>query len=262
MAISDNVPGVKVTVAVDGTDLTEYRDEDLEEEEGTTTRFIEAKTGQTFEVRITVDRGFHFAGDTLACYVSLDGQWVHTPLIGQDSCRFQSHCRTSSGALTGDGMLRKYQFAELEGKSSICLYEAFSHADPGPLVNDGCMTTEDAKQFKELGTIKVRVAHRRKTAMIGRNGEAQFADTLSVPEKALKGQAMSHRAQYCFLRSYTSIWPIADTSTGFKRQCPWSSQPFGTWSLSEASRLMWPVSSSDTARSVMVRTAPRHRCSY
>jgi hypothetical protein len=46
MAISEYLPGVVVDVQVNGTSLKEYQDPELEEQQRTTTRYVEAESGQ------------------------------------------------------------------------------------------------------------------------------------------------------------------------------------------------------------------------
>lgn len=114
MAVTDLLPGVVIAVTVGGNDLQEHRDDDLEEETRTTTRYIEATSGQNFAVRIKVKQGFRFAGDALSFHVHVDGHWMHAPLISAASCTFLPNSRSSEGRLEANGELRRYQFSTLE----------------------------------------------------------------------------------------------------------------------------------------------------
>ena len=112
MAICNGLPGVQVTVTVSGHDLQEYRNEEENEDDGrTTTRYIEAKSGQTFEVSYSVDRHFNFVGDTVAFYEHVDGHLMSAPLLFISDAPYSG---SSLGRKEKDGRLRRYQFASLE----------------------------------------------------------------------------------------------------------------------------------------------------
>ncbi|KAG9550739.1 hypothetical protein KCU71_g14049, partial [Aureobasidium melanogenum] len=81
MAVLDGLPGVEVTVIVDGEDLHEYWDADMEDEEDTVTKYIEAVDGAHFAVKIKVTEDATFKGDTLAFKIKVDGSMIRQPLI-------------------------------------------------------------------------------------------------------------------------------------------------------------------------------------
>lgn len=120
MAISDELPGVEVAVTVGGNDLKEYRDEDLEEEEGTTTRYIEAVSGQQFAIRMKVPRRFQFVADTLRFRTYIDGNYIGGVNVYAADCRHGPHTITRTRCHVSAREARKLEFSGLEtGKSSL-----------------------------------------------------------------------------------------------------------------------------------------------
>ena len=114
MAISDDLPGIEVAITVDEADLKEYRDPDLDEDERTTTRYIEATSGQAFAIRIKVSRKFKFAGDTLAFRIRVDGRKVGYPLVSSYRCRFASYELVERGCRVSETKTRRFEFSSLE----------------------------------------------------------------------------------------------------------------------------------------------------
>lgn len=57
MAILKTLPGVEVTIRVKGKALQEYGDKMLDDDFDTVSRYIEAQSGQTFEIKIVTKPG-------------------------------------------------------------------------------------------------------------------------------------------------------------------------------------------------------------
>ncbi|GIZ44174.1 hypothetical protein CKM354_000737800 [Cercospora kikuchii] len=74
MAINDVFPGIEVAVMVDGEPLQEYTETAFEPEEKTVTRYVEAKSNQTFAMRISVAEGTPMKGNCLTFYIHIDGK--------------------------------------------------------------------------------------------------------------------------------------------------------------------------------------------
>lgn len=122
MAVSDEIPGLEVTITVNGKPLKEYEDTTLREEERTVTRYIEAVSGQEFKVCFKVRNGAHFAGNLLACKISMDGNFVVTPILRKVSSRHGDHVRTIDGQEQAEGMMKKFFFSAIEtGTCAIAL---------------------------------------------------------------------------------------------------------------------------------------------
>lgn len=114
MAIGKELPEVEVTVVVDGVALKEYHDHDLDEDDRTITRYIEAASGKNFEVHIKVDKGCNFIGDCLVFAIEVDGKMADTPIIRARRCARAAYSYGSQGLMTSNTQCRKYTFASLE----------------------------------------------------------------------------------------------------------------------------------------------------
>ena len=116
MAINDIMPGVKVEVFVNGQALTEHTDKDLDNDERTITRYIEAISGEEFEIRVELDEEFKFKGNCLSWDVFADGQLLTEHTVRAAS---KKRCGISDSINDGDGTKRAFRFASLEtGKYS------------------------------------------------------------------------------------------------------------------------------------------------
>ena len=111
MAIIDDLPGVVIEIIVKGTALKEYEDDELDEDERTVTRYIEAVSGQEFAVRIKRLPNCEFKGDCISFTITADGQDVDFPLLSKTKGR---HTHLSEGKEEAGGYERKYRFADLE----------------------------------------------------------------------------------------------------------------------------------------------------
>ena len=117
MAVTEHLPGVTITVVVDGVDLKEYRDADIQEETRTITRYIEAVSGKNFEIYITLDKDCEFFGEDLSFRICVDGKWTHTPLMNKSAIGTP---RVSFGIRVAETRLTKYMFTSLQtGKTHV-----------------------------------------------------------------------------------------------------------------------------------------------
>lgn len=114
MAILDSLPGVEITVVVDGEDLHEYQDTDMEDEENTVTKYVEAVTGANFAIKIMVPKKFGFEGTCLSFHVLVDGAEAEHPLIQPRHVRRAPKVRSVEGARVSNTHIRKFRFTELE----------------------------------------------------------------------------------------------------------------------------------------------------
>lgn len=111
MAIIDASPGVEVEMIVDDLPLKEYEDSEIDEEdERTTTRFVEAMSSQVFGIRCKLLPNFKYEGNGVGFSLSADGTFVDGRFIMKDSLQTV----ISKGYQAGQGDVRKYRFAELE----------------------------------------------------------------------------------------------------------------------------------------------------
>lgn len=126
MVVSESIPGIEVEVIVGGVALKEHQDHDLEEEDRTVTRFIEATPGEIFTVRINVLPNVRFESDHIACNIYADGTWVESPLLAARDI--------GSPVVRGyrwlvDGRAQKCRFADLEIGKSACMIHFYPLAD-------------------------------------------------------------------------------------------------------------------------------------
>ena len=111
MAISDILPGVKIEIIVNGAALKEYEDDTVNDEERTVTRYVEAASGQVFEVLIEVSPAFKFEGERVRFQIHADGVCVDSPLIAKSAFNVT---RLSEGREVAGGKVKRYRFASLE----------------------------------------------------------------------------------------------------------------------------------------------------
>ncbi|KAL2032885.1 hypothetical protein VTO58DRAFT_106057 [Aureobasidium pullulans] len=175
MAILDSLPGVEITVVVDGEDLHEYQDADMEDEENTVTKYVEAVTGANFTIKIMVPKKFGFEGTCLSFHVLVDGAEAEHPLIQPRHVRRAPKVRSVEGARVSNTHIRKFRFTELE------------------TVNDhGFGLPKDLERVKELGYIRVEVFHKTVKNISKRVCKELQKDEGFISEKAIKGKAISH----------------------------------------------------------------------
>ncbi|KAK5116689.1 hypothetical protein LTR62_007363 [Meristemomyces frigidus] len=107
---SDAVPGLNVTIFVDGSPVQEHRDGEEVDEGQEVTRWVEAKDGKNFEVRMKATERLHFKGDSILCHVYVDGDSADRPIIGKSTLRNL----VSAGRQFPGGLVQQYRFACLE----------------------------------------------------------------------------------------------------------------------------------------------------
>lgn len=119
MAVLDSLPGVEVTVVVDGKDLHEYRDADMEDDENTVTKYIEAVDDANFAINIKATKDARFEGTCLAFKVLVDELVVRRPLIDSAHVRRRNYVRIVDGVQTKAEHSRKLKFNALETGESM-----------------------------------------------------------------------------------------------------------------------------------------------
>lgn len=112
MAVIDVLPAVQVEMTVDDVALKEYKDPDLEEkDERTTTQYVEAASGQVFEVRCMVAANFKYEGNCFHIIIYADGTRIDGWFMEKG---YGAQTVVSKGYNPGDGAIRKYRFADLD----------------------------------------------------------------------------------------------------------------------------------------------------
>jgi hypothetical protein len=168
-------------VEVGGVALEEYEDEDTEQANTTTslTKYIEAVSGANFSLKLTVQPGWTMQADFIGWFIDLDGKQCGGGAVKSESYDGSRSCTSvlhgiASGA-GGDWTERKFRFADI---------------NIGEVPDD--LNPEELKQqYEALGNISVKI-WRMRLLEIKDHSEATRHNSLGiVPEKALKGQALS-----------------------------------------------------------------------
>jgi len=77
MAVLDGVPGLEVTVLVNGAPLDEYVDSDEETSPAEVIKYVEAVSGAVFHVKYDIGSAFTVKAEHgVQVELSLDGKWV------------------------------------------------------------------------------------------------------------------------------------------------------------------------------------------
>ncbi|KAK5005815.1 hypothetical protein LTR60_006144 [Cryomyces antarcticus] len=175
MAILEDVPGIEVAITVNGNDLKEYEEDDIVNEPKTVTKYIEATSGVNFGIRYSVARRFPMKGDCITFSMYLDNEKCGSSVVTKASVNTSSSQHCKYGRNEADSKLRRFMFAALETGSS-----------------DELRIEEDNARVQKIGTMEVRVYHKRIISRFVRPRQPEFARIGILPEKALKGQTISH----------------------------------------------------------------------
>ncbi|EME38588.1 hypothetical protein DOTSEDRAFT_39561 [Dothistroma septosporum NZE10] len=181
MAITSSTPTITTCVKVNNASLQEYTNPATTDSGTTTTRYIEALTGQIFEIHADIAAGTPFVGDCLAFYISVDGKMADPTLTFLSGTTHTGSSVVSKGIYTAGNMVRKYRFEEL-GKTN----------------DGGIPSKEQVEAAMELGTIRVEVHHQMSKARVDGGldlfGSLKTVD--AIDERAVKGRAISSTTSY------------------------------------------------------------------
>jgi hypothetical protein len=113
MAILAEVPGLRVEVFVNGKALQEYDDDETAPPK-TITKYIEAVTGQNFEIRYSFIKPFP-TRHSVKVKIELDGKVMEGVVFSKRKILVATD-RTSKGAYSsvdGKAFISKYRFSEI-----------------------------------------------------------------------------------------------------------------------------------------------------
>ncbi|KAL8325280.1 hypothetical protein RB597_008511 [Gaeumannomyces tritici] len=196
MAISDRIPGLEVTVKVDGERATEHHDDaaydepcavKLDSPDGVrVVKYIEATSGAPFSVHIKRTSGFNFRGNHIGWSVAVDGGQLCkkqevSPRTRKRGAEWSSEM---TGYFKGDsvsGFIKKrWKFGDLD------IVSADTHITAE-------MMAKQMLLAKSLGVITVGVYHllRPNRVKPWRAKPHDDINTGPINEKALKGRALS-----------------------------------------------------------------------
>ena len=196
---------VEVTISANGNELQEY-DEDAGEQNtsNTVTNYIEALTGADFRIDYHVKPTFQHTSSSILISIRIDGQWMdghvlakNKELINLSRRAYSNSFMGARRAQDGEWNFQRFSFAEIETSrlSSFMQFGLLLTYRGEDAVNT---TDQNLKELiSKLGVIRIEV-HRSETKgnHATSNGPENFAAMEPFPEKALKGQALSHRARY------------------------------------------------------------------
>lgn len=119
MAVTDALPGVEVTVEVDGQPLKEFTDQGLEEEPRTITRYVEAVSGKRFILKVEVKNHAKFHGNSYRASVEVDGHSVDRRVIHKPKKSGTPIVKTINGFQVSGTEVKEFMFSGLDlGKCS------------------------------------------------------------------------------------------------------------------------------------------------
>ena len=168
-------------IEVGGAALEEYEDEDTEQANTRTslTKYVEAASGANFSLKLTAQPGWTMKADYIAWSIGLDGKKYGGGVI-RSECYDGTSSYTSvrHGVPSGSGdnwTERKFRFADITiGDKPVDL------------------TPEEVKkQYESLGNITIEIWRMQLLRQKDYQEETRHHSLGVVPEKALKGQALS-----------------------------------------------------------------------
>ncbi|KAL1393605.1 hypothetical protein HDK64DRAFT_315114 [Phyllosticta capitalensis] len=200
--MGDLMDGVDIHIRVNGQRLKEYVDEDDENPPRTVVKYIVAESGAHFTVAHKFDHSFKYQNYDILLSVYLDGHRAYDAVLHKED--FHTYAERPHGEITAsrsfkDGRFweRNFTFAELVIDESGEKFNA-----------------NKKKSIDALGEISVKLFRVKVTSKAEqpkgdemKDFEKQKRDA-KVPEKALKGRAVSHQAKLGQLqagRSYKSV---------------------------------------------------------
>ncbi|CAN9441428.1 unnamed protein product [Alternaria alternata] len=163
MAITTDYPGIKVEVRVAEVALQEYDDDEAESSTNAATKYIEATSGSTFDIRFEMTPKWPDNQVLFRTYV--DGRHVRDRIAKQEDFRGTSY--EISGFLLDDPDVR----------------------------SAGDQLMRDMKEMGEMGEIKVHgffVKNIRNSSKLEVSAMST-SDFGNIPEKAPKGRVLSHQ---------------------------------------------------------------------
>ncbi|KAA6410322.1 MAG: hypothetical protein FRX48_05743 [Lasallia pustulata] len=178
---------VEVTISAKGNKLPEY-DDDAEEPgpSNMVTKYIEALTGANFQIHYNIKPMFRLKSSAMSIDVIIDGEYMDSHILHRDE-DLKHLSRIPLGAIfTG---FRRIQ------KDSWTL-QAFSFAEI-KTSEENAVASDPALQelVSKLGSIRIEVHHVKiKGPGVPSTDFGKLRALDALPEKALKGQALSHRA--------------------------------------------------------------------
>ncbi|KAK8107794.1 uncharacterized protein PG998_009807, partial [Apiospora kogelbergensis] len=191
MAIIDGIPGIEVTIWVNGRPAFEYADPDHHQvgqaAPKVSSKFIESRGGATFTIHIRVDRNYNHrqpSPHTLNLAAYIDGQWICGEL-----CR-EAHL--NNGIYRIDIKDRTTQ-----GRDGTVAMQAFKFAEVATVDDASDLRLEiERNKVQDLGVIALQVFRVHELGHSSFKPINEGSGLTEVAEKSLKGRAISHATQF------------------------------------------------------------------
>ncbi|KAH7391271.1 hypothetical protein BKA64DRAFT_710180 [Cadophora sp. MPI-SDFR-AT-0126] len=201
MAVLATLPGIRVTICVDGDMLKEYPAENTpikhdnpavisHQESCTVTKFVEATTGQSFTINIAVNEPFEMTSPSVMFHVFADGQIIRKPLMMACAYKNLEWKRIVEGLP-----------AQVNGSKSTILPLRFSKIAYGMAGDDIPKTSIDnhVEIIGKVGEIVVKM-YRANSTRTGGLTPSKFAqtdfDTTKYHTKAVVKNSQSHGVSF------------------------------------------------------------------
>ncbi|KAK6825291.1 hypothetical protein PG987_012785 [Apiospora arundinis] len=195
MTINEDVPGIYVSVQINGADVTEYEAPDAGDDDArhpTVTKYIECVDNTHFTIRMGANRAYDwgYLNHALSLQVYVDGHWVIGKIFknprGPDAGFFPLPeesviCgREEINPATNEWELRTFKFA------SVTTVDEAQHE----------RVKADMKVANKLGVIEVKVMRGIVGAEVVPRPSNIKNNKFELSEKSLKGKAVSHGTNF------------------------------------------------------------------
>ncbi|CAN9288699.1 hypothetical protein CC77DRAFT_993622 [Alternaria alternata] len=180
MAITTDYPGIKVEVRVAEAVLQEYDDDEAESSTNAATKYIEATSGSTFDIRFEMTPKWPDNPVLFRTYV--DGRHVRDRIAKQEDFRGTSYRMLVEGSAYTEN---ERWFTTKFASSALQIDDPDVRSAADQLMKD----------MKEMGEIEVHVffvKNVRNSSKLELSAMST-SDFGNIPEKALKGRALSHQ---------------------------------------------------------------------
>lgn len=224
MVVLDSVPGLDVQVHVSGKPAEEFANDDEQDDRRGATRYVEAVSGAEFHVQWTfVASEFKYRNWAINGLVYIDGKYADGRIFRPETVK---HLESFTVKMTGVWKKEKGRYVERPMIFSDLMIGMLHPSSASPRMRFPCDGMSDFRLYADeagqsaaikglkekldlLGEISVRFYRGRAVPAVGEGSRKSFSTIDKVPEKALKGRAVSHQAR-CVPRVLTAGVPNAD----------------------------------------------------
>ncbi|KAL0263258.1 hypothetical protein SLS55_002238 [Diplodia seriata] len=182
-----NVKGLRVQIS----HKKEYLATDEEQLDGVITKYIEAGSGQNFSIHWSFENSFPFKDTHIMSSVCLDGKYVDCVAFAPENMS-----KPEGFTLYGARVMKDEKWYQLPFSFADLKIDEDNHG-----IND----TGLKEKVGSLGEISIHFWRIEKLGEIECNGRMPAFESLnSVPEKALKGRAVSQQALY--VKAFSTVF--------------------------------------------------------